>query len=326
MNEYLIGLDLGATNIKCVLYHKNSKNIIQKIKMPFSPQKTIAKEFEKNVIRPIQLIVKSATGRDAKIAGIAIATGALFNRGDGRIINWPNHRKWNGFTLVESIKEKFSCSVIIEEDANSAALGEFIFGKAKNEENFAYITVSTGIGCGIVLNGKLHIGSNGFAGEIGHIPMGNRGIECQCGGKDCLQSLASGRALLNGYNSLYQRKDSQPILCLSQIISDELDEKTGFDLFKEAGILIGRMIITLVMILDLPVIVLGGGVIANNILLKEHIEKCVYEHLSILERKIEIRVSDLCDDNGVLGIMALAHETVYHENLEYLNMEVGDYS
>src|SRR5690606_15913905 len=109
----------------------------------------------------------------------------------GNIIRWPNHPRWNGFELKSFLENEFQVAVMLEDDANTAALGEFCFLQAHDISNMAFITVSTGIGCGLIVNKQLYTGDNGWAGEIGHIQLDPNGPECTCGKKGCLQALAS---------------------------------------------------------------------------------------------------------------------------------------
>lgn len=310
LDRFYLGLDIGGTNVRIACYDVTKKIILGLTRVPFQKFGTALAEVETNVIGLINQAVKSHDFNLSGLQGVGISLAALFDRKTGTITSWPNNRLWDQFPFREYLTQSLKVPVVMEDDANSAGFGEYLAGAGKGFEHFAYITVSTGIGCGLVLDGRLFTGVNGWAGEIGHIPIMAEGPPCKCGKRGCLQSLASGPALLERGWELARQEGISPerltdlrdLVCLAQ-------EGTGWALqvFEEAGNYLAGMIIYLVMTLDLPLIVLGGGVSQAGPLIFDPIRKTVDSFFSGSGRKVQVKTCQLGDDNGVIGALNLLY-------------------
>jgi len=310
LEEFYVGIDLGGTSIRVVACDKGSKKISKIKKEPLIRKENIKEEIDNNLISLINLVCleKSAAGK--KLGGIGIAMAALFDRETGTIVSWPNNKKWNGFPLMQYLKEIYKVPVVFEDDANAAAIGEQIAGAGKGYKDLAYVTVSTGIGCGIIINNNLLTGAHGWAGELGHIKTADSKTVCTCGAKGCLQAVASGSAIRKAYLNKEPASDIEVKEIVIRAGKGDLSAKA---VFEEAGTYIGDALANLVMILDVPVIILGGGVIEAGDLIIAPILKQFRESLQE-KRSAKIVKSKLNDKNGVIGALAFIDKNINGEH------------
>jgi glucokinase len=313
LDEFYLGLDIGGTNVRIAYYHEAKRTLAGITRVPFKKANTVGAEIEMNIDALIQQAITGNGFRPEGLKGVGISLAALFDRRTGEITTWPNNRLWNGFPLKQYLSQNLKVPVVLEDDANSAGFGEYLAGAGKRCDNFAYITVSTGIGCGLILGGSLFTGAHGWAGEIGHIPIVTDGPLCKCGKRGCLQSLASGPALLNRGRELAAEagvsvKDLTDLKEVVRLAS----AGTGWAMkvFDEAGNYLSNIITYLVMTLDLPLIVLGGGVLQAGDLILYPISKGLGSFFSDSGRGVEVKVSQLGDDNGVIGALSLIYKHI----------------
>ena len=193
MEKLAIGLDLGGTKIATCLMDREG-NIVEKLTVH-----TLAKEGPDPVISRMKSSVyelkarAKATKKD--VVAIGICCPGPLDTNKGVVLNPPNLPGWLEVPLKDDFYREFQIPVILENDANAAALGEYLYGSGKGARNFMYITISTGIGGGVVIDGKLFKGANGNAVEIGHTTINFQGPLCGCGNKGCWEAYASGTAL-----------------------------------------------------------------------------------------------------------------------------------
>lgn len=304
MSGYFIGIDIGATHCRVKCCDTDKKNSYITDKQLFKRFDTVREEIDYNVCSRIDWYIKNHGLSINNLKGIGIAVPALFDRNTGELMGWPNNPKWENINLKSIIEEKYSVPVIIEEDANSAAYGEYAQGSATGMENIIYITVSTGIGSGLILDGNLYIGHHGFAGEIGHIVIEEGGTECTCGKKGCFQALASGPAILKRYRSL--KNDDRNYTLEEVFKSMEKGEKQALQCMEEVSGYLMKMIHFLVMLLDIECVVLGGGVVISNDYIFSNLLRKLREY-EFYGRLVEVRKAKLGDDSGVEGILGLIY-------------------
>ena len=291
-----IGLDIGGTNIRYAFADGLETNDLKYQKRPFVKTGDPYSEVEINICSYIDNSI-------SEIKGISISLAAIMDRTTGRVKTWPNNHCWNYYELMRHLRGRYHVPIVIEDDANCGAIGEYLCISARTK-NMAYISIGTGIGCGLVLNGSLFIGENGFAGELGHvwIDKAANGIVCSCGNKGCCQSLASGSAVLKEYNTgakanlesleqvydLYVQNDPKSIECFSNMIDN-----------------ISMVTYNLAMCLDLSVFIIGGGVSNTGARFISNIENKVNDRLKSFEREIVVGQARLGEFSGVYGALAL---------------------
>lgn len=302
--ELYIGIDMGGSNIRGIAYKCDSGNLSHIYRHAFIRSENVFDEVNENLIQLVKQICMDNS--ESTLSGIGIAMAPLFERKSGDIVEWPNNRKWKGFPIADYLQRIFKVPIILEDDANASALGEYLAGAGKGVANFLYITVSTGIGCGIISAGNLIVGEHGWAGEIGHIKVSkNPRVICKCGATGCLQAIASGPAILSNYNRVIERKTHLEYQYTLKEIAQKAYEGDicAQRAFYQAGIEIGNALANLVLLLDCSLIIVGGGVInagrwiINPI--KEGISSCLQNR-----RSVEVVRSKLHDMNGLLGALA----------------------
>jgi glucokinase len=254
-----------------------------------------------------------------RIVGIAIGAPGPLDPYTGVVIDCPNLPGFENFPLRDRIAIATGLPAIVENDANAAAVGEHRFGAGKGFAHMVYLTISTGIGGGIIANGRLYWGEKGFAGEVGHMTIEAHGPRCNCGNIGCLEALAAGPAIARNARAaiatgrdtriLEMTPERDPEQITAHIVTDAAiaGDALGVELLAQAGFHIGVGIVNLLHILNPGRVVIGGGVSFAGDLLFEPIRQTVAERAPLVFRQgVEIVPAALGDDAGLLGAAALA--------------------
>ncbi len=247
---------------------------------------------------------------DLKPAGLGICIAGFIEAEKGVVHQSPNLDWVEPVYFKEIIESAFSCPVIIENDANAAVLGEVYYGAAKGHNNVIYVTISTGIGGGLFLNGRLYRGSAGFAGEVGHIKAYGTGRICKCGGDDCLEIWASGSSIARSAKSLWNDNEVEGGPITTEWVFKQADQgnELAAAIINDAAVKTGRGLANLVTLLNPSCLVLGGGVIANRpdyleIVTKQMIREAIRPSVEI--SIVEIVTAMLEPEAGIWGMYAL---------------------
>lgn len=307
-----IGVDIGGTKIAAGLVDGNGQ-IVEMVRKP-SP----ARDTE-SVVATVLTVVDELR-KDQDVAGIGVGAAGFVNANQDRVIFAPN-LAWRDEPLGEKLTAATGLPTVIENDANAAAWGEFRFGAAREYESAAVITVGTGIGGGIIVNGQLLRGAAGFAGEIGHMNMVTGGVPCGCGQRGCWEVYSSGGALLRAAreNARADRERSKLLLDLAggdpELITGLMVTEAAqagcegaLDAFREVGRWLGQGMADLGALLDPEVFVLAGGVSeAGDVLLtpaRENYEQrlTAYDYRPVAP----VVLASLGNDAGIIGAADLA--------------------
>lgn len=303
-----IAVDLGGTHIRAASYHQNDTKPIcyKKIKTRFNNEK---------VFQRILSVIGDVIPEDGDVAAIGIAAPGPINPRTGVVIETPNIPEWEDFPLTEKLSAHFGIPAYLGNDANLAALGECRYGAGKSHNHLLYLTVSTGVGGGVVSDDHLLEGAHGLAGELGHVTVLAGGPRCSCGHRGHLEALASGTAIANYVraqlddptreSSLRSRADRG-----AEAIADAAREgdPLALEAYQRAGKYLGIGIAGFLHIFNPTIVILGGGVSYSGELLFAPMRKSVEAHVfnpSYLEDLV-ITAAALGDDAGLLGALALA--------------------
>ena len=301
--NYAIGVDIGGTKVAIAVVNENgviSHQTVIPTDLTIKPETMIHKISEQ-----IKQVVKNSQIPLEDIIGIGIGAPGPLDSKNGMITCPPNLPTWTDIPIRKLIEDQFSIPVILENDANAAALAEKWIGAAQENENFLYITVSTGIGAGIIDNGQLLRGQKGNAGDIGHMVVDPSFGKCSCGQLGCLESIASGTAIAKRG---------------SKIMGRDVSTKEVFDLFAEKNPeivayiesvfkVLGVASVNMINTFDPEKIVIGGGVSKVGDSLFESIRAYVAKYaLNPTGRKTEIVPAKLDQSSGVIGAAALCFE------------------
>ncbi|MCZ7603887.1 MAG: ROK family protein [Melioribacteraceae bacterium] len=308
--RYAIGVDLGGTSIKFGLV-----NELGKIKNKFSLETNAAKGPQAVIDQIIKGIAKLNDSK-YKIIGIGIGTPGVVTKKKGTVENPPNFPGWERISLGSILKTEFKKKVFVENDANAAAIGEMIFGSGKKYKNFIMITLGTGVGGGIIINRKIYRGESGGAGEIGHVSINEKGKQCKCGSRGCIETYAGNNYLIEQVKKeLPNHKDSK----LHQLISEgnELNPKLIHDAYllndSYAEMIIvdlaqklGAALASIINVLDIPKVIIGGGVAGFGRILFDTVEATIKQRvMKPISPRIIVKPAKLKNEAGIKGASAL---------------------
>lgn len=263
MNSFTIGVDLGGTNLRIAAYTRDA-GLLQTILLP-----TRLDAGRHAVVDDICSGIRSLDetySRRFTLAGIGIGTPGPLELPIGRLHSPPNLPGWDGFELRREIETGLGRPILLESDANLAALAECVLGcgRTLGIDSLCMLTLGTGIGNGIILGGKIWHGANGMAGEAGHMTIWPDGPACGCGGNGCLEMYASATAV-NRIAREAANAGAKGISGLSPITARGLADLTlagdedARRIFEQAGRALGIGLASLVNTLNLPLYVVGGG-------------------------------------------------------------------
>jgi predicted NBD/HSP70 family sugar kinase len=236
-----------------------------------------------------------------EVRAVCVGLHAPFDASSGRIAPTAILPGWEGFDVRAALRERLGFEVIVDNDANFAALAEWTWGAGRGSDHFLYVKSSNGIGAGLVLDGRLYRGSNGMAGELGHIVVDDRGAVCNCGNRGCLSAVASGRALLLQLQAAGNVRTS-----LRDVIEGaRAGDAACARVLVEAGHHLGTALAHVVKVIAPSTIAIGGELAAAGSLVFDSVQSAITEHslravaapVRILEG---IRRADMC----ILGCVA----------------------
>lgn len=299
--KFAIGVDLGGTNLRVALVSEGGK-IVEKVKKPSSEQ-------------ILEVLVESIEkiGHSDKICGIGLGAAGLIDRRNRRVFVSPNLHAIEGLDVVGDLQEKFGVPVFIENDANAAALGERVAGAGSDFENFVLLTLGTGIGGGIIHQGKVLE----VPAEFGHMSINPEAEKCPCGNTGCLENYASARAMIaravsmleKGTESLLKEccKGSFYKLTPEDIYRAALDgDNLSREVLKDAGRYLGVGLANIINVLAPDAIILAGGLTgAWNIYVQEAIKEASRRAFKDLFDSVKIIPSSLEDNAGIIGAACL---------------------
>ena len=310
MKNYVIGVDLGGTKISTALSTFEG-NIISQTVVP-----TNASEGElpvlNRIISSINEVINGANITINEVEAIGIGSPGPLDAKKGLIITTPN-LPFKNYNLVQPIKERFNVPVYLDNDANVAAIGEFMFGAGKGKENIVFFTVSTGVGGGAVLNGQAYRGNTSNALEIGHMTVAPDGPRCGCGNVGCLEAVASGTAIGKRGQEAVQTNVETSVKKYDKITSYEVfvEAKNGDAVAKEivdkAMNYLGIGVANAISIFDPEMVIIGGGVSKVGDILFDTVKSVVKTRcFKAMSESCEIVPAGLGTDAGVMGAVALA--------------------
>lgn len=312
-----IGIDVGGTNVKIALVDGDGK-IIYSNSVPTYAQ--MGYEYTVNNIKQAIKDLMKETNTDSKdIQGIGFDFPGQVDCKTGVVKNAPNIPGWVNVPIAQMIEEEFNIPTRIDNDVRCAALGELKFGAGRGCENFVCITVGTGIGSGLVINGKVVRGAANAAGEIGHIKLQmEEGPLCGCGDSGCLEAFASGPSIvamaqeyLKGGKSAKFRELAGDGEITPYIVAKaaEAGDPVAKRIFEKMGYYIGMGLTSVINLLNPEKIIIGGGVAECGELLLNPIRKTINARAMAVQRdSVEIVPAQLGNSAGVIGASMLVEQ------------------
>ena len=308
-----IGVDVGGTKIAAGVVDEDGAILARtRVPTPADPQWAVG---------AIADAIKELRA-EHEVTAVGVGAPGYIDRDRSTVIMAPNIA-WENEPLKTRIEDLVHLPTVIENDANAAAWGEFRFGAAAQHNDMIMITVGTGIGGGIVLDGRMYRGSFGVAGEIGHLNMIPEGIPCGCGSKGCWEQYASGRALRRygreraaadpvlGKRLLELNEGIAETITGSQITqAAEEGDPLALEVYDELADWLGRGMGDLASLFDPAVFVLGGGVADSGSLLLDPVAKAFEKHLigGVHRPRAEVVLASLGSAAGIAGAGDLARQ------------------
>jgi glucokinase len=312
----IVAVDFGGTHIRTAYFPTPSP--------PPESQSKIKTRSEDGVSAVIHsLITQIEEHFPSKPDDVRIGVGSPgpLDTTSGVILEAPNLEGWENIPLRDELQTHFKCPVFLGNDANVAALGEWRFGAGRGKENLIYLTISTGIGGGVIIAGKLLQGARGLGGELGHMIVDLDGPLCSCGLRGHVEAFAAGPGIAR--RALEQmrtgRESSMEIGAGSSVELTAFDvgkaansgDPLAVEIIKETGSILGQYMASLSHAFNPQVFVIGGGVSQVGALLFDSIKRALFESLmhSAYEENLEVVPAELGDDAGLVGAMVLASES-----------------
>lgn len=311
-DSFYLMADVGGTHIRTAVANDGLKllgKLHRKTRIEFGPDGVVAQIIEMAHESMAQVPV-----RIDDVGCMVVAAPGPVDPGTGYVIEAPNMPGWIRVPLREKVQALIGVPVRVVNDANAAAVGEFHFGAARGLRNMVYLTVSTGIGGGIILDGRLVEGSSGMAGEIGHMTIDMHGPPCPCGNVGCLEVLASGTAIGRIFRERLAAGEMSAV-------TEWTDRATGTDVtraaalgdplavevFGQAAHSLGVGVVNVVNIFNPDAVVLGGGVTQAGERLFGPVRTLVRERsMPISRESVRVVPVELGDDAGMYGALAIA--------------------
>lgn len=289
----------------------------------------------------VQQVIVQANISLEQLAGIGIAAPGPLDSRTGIVYDPPNLSDWIAVPLRDLFQEQYHLPVYVENDANAAALGEYMFGAGRGVSNLVYLTISTGIGGGIILDDKIFIGVSGTAGELGHISIDWRGERCNCGNIGCLEHIASGTAIArlanqaiaagrgqqlanfalahpDTHNTLEQQATNMPLVsganepvtihARTVALAANAGIPLAQQIIRDAAEALGCGLVSIIHAFNPTLIILGGGVMQMGALIMEPAQRIVAERAMHVPRDaVSIVPAQLGSDVGLIGAAALIY-------------------
>jgi len=312
----VIGIDLGGTKISTALVDSAGRIMAhdyRETRATGGPETVVGRMLD-----AARGVMAQAEVTQAQVAAVGIGAPGPLDVEAGVVVAPPNLPGWPHVPLKQLIEDGLGITTFLENDANAAALGEHRFGAGRGTKHMIYVTVSTGIGGGLILNGKLYHGSGGMAGEIGHTTIMPNGPRCACGNRGCLEALASGTAVARQARERVARgvptliadlAGSDPERITARLVAKAASQGDveAQEIIAEAMSYLGIGMANLVNLFNPQLIVIGGGLTNIGGLLFDPVRRAIDRHAFRAQAQaVRVVRAELGDKVGVLGAAAVA--------------------
>lgn len=311
----VLGIDIGGTKLAVGVVAPDGRRLAKE-RAP-----TSAREGPEAVIRRLvelcRKVVADAGLELGELAAAGVGCGGPLDPRAGIILEPPNLPGWVGIPLVEILRDALSLQVHLDNDANAAALGEYRFGAGRGARNMVYLTLSTGVGAGVILDGRLYQGENGNAAELGHTSVYYQGRPCPCGSRGCLEAYASGtniaarakEAIASGAQSQMSALAGGIEKVTSETVVEAVrrGDALAIQIWDETMQILGAGIANAINAFNPSKVVLGGGLTgAGDVLFGPVRRIALGRAMRTLARVASVVPAELGPDVGVVGAAAVA--------------------
>ncbi len=305
MAKYVLGVDVGGTNIKIGLVSPKLK-VVDRTGFATKSFASDKKKLIREIAGHIETLVDKNGLTKKDIKGIGIGLPGLVDTPGGVVRFLPNISGWRNVPLKAQLEKRLNISVFLENDVNLITLGEWRYGAGRDAKNMICMTLGTGVGSGLILDGHLYRGPGFAAGELGHMPLNEQGPSCGCGGYGCLETYVGNKRLAARAEKMTGRKN---------VTLEEMNKlakqgnKKAVKFWEEAATHIGNNLVGVVNLLNPQRIVIGGGVSNNHQFLFKTINAVIRKRaMPTQAAMVKIIRAQLGNDAGILGAQVLVNE------------------
>lgn len=305
-HDTVIALDLGGTNLRIAAVTRQGEVLHltrEKTRADAGPENLVNRMVE-GIRRLEETLLRERCG----VRGISVGAPGVIARDRGVVMSSPNLPGWEKISLLEMLGREFEHPMVLENDANAAAFGEFWAGAGKGRKTIVLLTLGTGVGGGIIVNGELLEGADGMAGEIGHLTVEREGAPCPCGNRGCLERYASATGIAARFGELAGEEgagaSSEAVYRLA--IAGNLMARRAL---AEAGVSLGVAMAAIVNIINPECIIIGGGVLpAWDFIIPAAAQEMRSRAFQAPAERVEIIPAALGDRAGIIGAAGIIWE------------------
>lgn len=301
--KFIVGIDLGGTNLKIGLLDLKYKIIDKDI---LSTQRFVKKEeLIQAIIDSVNRIIEDNRLSRLSLLGIGLGLPGPIDTGQGIVHFFPNIPGWKEVNLKKILKRRLRLPVFLDNDAKLMAVAEYKLGSAKGLRNVVCLTLGTGVGGGTIIEGSLYRGRDNASGEIGHIPISQKGPRCNCGGVACLEAYIGNNRIIREARRLFKRDISLEEL---SYLAKKHNRK-ALALWSEVARRLGIALVGVVNLLNPDGIIIGGGVAnAGRILFDKIREVIRHRAMSVQAGRVRVFKARLGNDAGLIGAAILVRQ------------------
>ncbi|MBF0489103.1 MAG: ROK family protein [Candidatus Omnitrophica bacterium] len=302
MKKYVVGVDVGGTNIKLGLVHPRGV-VIARSHFPTKPFSSSKKKLIGVLAHEIEKIITSQGLKDKDIAGVGVGVPGLVDFDKGVVRFLPNIPGWKNVPLKAILEKKLKLPVYVDNDVKLITLAEWKFGAGCGVKNLICLTLGTGVGSGLILDNRLYRGSANAAGELGHMPLNEKGPACNCGGFGCFEKYVGNQSLFALADQVMKKSDmtTQKMFALANA-----GNLKALQFWREAATHMGNGLVGVVNLLNPQLIVIGGGVSNNEKYLFPTIKEVIKKRsMSLQGSMVKIKRAKFGDDAGIIGAQVL---------------------
>jgi len=310
--DLIFAADLGGTHLRVATVDARGK--IHFRAKQHTPQGTDPNDIVRAIVRAVNEYRKTAGAASDELKAVSLVVPGTVRAEEGTVVKAPNLPCLDGFPLASALTNELGLPAILENDANAAAVGELWQGAAQGCRTIICVTLGTGVGGGIILDGELWRGVDGAAAEIGHMcvdPFG--GVACTCGSRGCLEVFASATAIVRMTREASPRHPDSLLHASGELTAQAIfdaglqGDELALEIFRRMGVYLGIGLANLINILNPEMIVIAGGVVNGwDLFARDMLQQVEERAFPLLAARVKIERAKCGDDAGLLGAARLA--------------------
>ncbi len=304
MAKYIVGIDVGGTNVKLGLVDDKG-DIVHRLSFSTKNVSATPEKLTAALCESVGAILRKDRISKSMVSGVGVGLPGLVDVKNGIVRILPNIPGWKDVPLKKTMEKKLGLGVCLENDVNMITLGEWQYGAGKGLTDVVFMTLGTGVGAGLILNGAIYRGPGFAAGEVGHAPLNEDGPACGCGGWGCFERYVGNKELQRLAVKMFKQDD----ITLEDVYAKAVDGKNkALKFWDTVGERVGNGLVGTVNLLNPQAIVVGGGVARSFAFLEPAIARTLRRRAMRTQGEmVRIIKAQLDDDAGIIGAKVLLH-------------------